>query len=239
MEDLKEHNNPIFGINVTVPYKEKVIPYVDTVDPFAEKVGAVNTLVITHERKIHGFNTDGPGFLSHMHELGFDFKGKRVAILGAGGTTRAILSVLCLINDRPERITLYNRTYTKAQALLNELGQKMDVSIVELVHAKEDLDIELADCLINTTPVGLKGENELLIDPTVLHSNLLVYDVIYKPALTPLLQAAKAKGAKTANGLGMLYYQGILAFQHWAGMDIDEKYKKIMRKALEDGAKEK
>src|SRR5208283_3254781 len=76
MEDLKEDNNPIFGLNVTVPYKEDVLAYLDTIDPLAAKIGAVNTLVIDHGRKIHGFNTDGPGFLSHLTELKFDIKGK-------------------------------------------------------------------------------------------------------------------------------------------------------------------
>ncbi len=235
MEHLKDEGNPIFGLNVTVPYKEKVLAHIDTVDPFALKAGAVNTLVITHQRKIFGFNTDGPGFLSHWHELGFHLKDKRIAILGAGGTTRAILSVLCLINDRPASIKLYNRTYEKAEALVKELGQKMDASIVEVVNTPEDLDVELADALINTTPVGLKGETQLPVDPNLFHADMLVYDVIYNPAETPLLKAAKAKGAQTSNGLGMLYYQGVLSFTNWAGMDIDAKYKKIMRKALEEG----
>src|ERR1700728_2508143 len=84
MEDLKETDNPIFGLNVTVPYKEDVLPYLDTIDPLADKIVAVNTLVIDHQRKIHGFNTDGPGFLSHLTEIKFDLTGKRVAILGAG-----------------------------------------------------------------------------------------------------------------------------------------------------------
>ncbi len=237
MEDLKEQGNPIFGINVTVPFKEKVLPFLDVIDPFAEKVGAVNTIVITHERKMHGFNTDGAGFLSHLNELGFDLKGKRVAILGAGGTTRAILSVLCLINERPESIKIYNRTVSKASELINQLGQKMDCSAVDIVNSAEDLNIELADLLINTTSVGLNDEQTLLIDPESLHPDMLVYDVIYNPAQTLLLKTAKAKGAQTSNGLGMLYYQGALAFKHWAGMDIEEKYKKIMRKALEEGAR--
>jgi shikimate dehydrogenase len=237
MEDLKEKDNPIFGINVTVPYKEKVLPYLDSVDPFAAKVGAVNTIVITHQRKMYGFNTDGPGFLSHLAELKFDPKGKRVAILGAGGTTRSILSVLCLIKDRPEWIKIYNRTYSKAKELVDELGERIDCSHVEVVKSADELDVELADCLINTTSIGLKGEKELLIDAENLHSDMLVYDVIYNPKETALLKAAKAKGATAVNGLSMLYFQGILAFKHWAGVDIEDKYKKIMRNALEKEAK--
>lgn len=235
MEDLKEADNPTFGLNVTVPYKEAVLPYIDSVDPFAKKVGAVNTLAITKERKIIGLNTDGPGFLSHLQELKFDPEGKRIAILGAGGTTRAILTVLCMIHPRPESIKLYNRTPEKAARLVAELGTRMDASLVDVVGNTEDLNIEISDMLINTTSVGLKGEASLLIDPESIHPDMLVYDVIYNPAETSLLKVAKGKGAQTANGLGMLYYQGVLAFSHWAGIDLDPKYKSIMRQALEEG----
>lgn len=236
-EDLKEEGNPIFGLNVTVPFKEKVLAYVDVLDPFAEKVGAINTIVINHQRKIYGFNTDGPGFLSHLEELGFKPENKRIAILGAGGTTRAILSVLCLINQRPLHIKLFNRTQSKSRSLIESLAAKMDTSLIEIVDTIEDLDIELTDCLINTTSVGLKGEDTLLIDPNLIHQDMLVYDVIYNPSQTALLKAAQSKGAHTANGLSMLFYQGVLAFNHWAGMDIDAKYKKVMRQALESAQK--
>ncbi|MBF0489058.1 MAG: shikimate dehydrogenase [Candidatus Omnitrophica bacterium] len=236
-EDLREKDNPTFGLNVTVPYKEKVLPYIDVIDPFADKVGAVNTLVIDHQRKIFGFNTDGPGFLSHLEELKFNPKDKRIVILGAGGTTRSILSVLCLINQKPTNIKIFNRTYSKAKALVDSLSSKIDMSNVEVVDNIEDLNVELADLLINTTSVGLKGEEKFLIDTTTLHKDMLVYDVIYNPKETPLLKAAKAKGAQTANGLSMLFYQGVLAFNHWAGTDIEDKYKKVMRQALEGGLK--
>ena len=165
MEDLKEENNPIFGLNVTVPYKQDVLPYLDSVDPLAEKIGAVNTLVIDHQRKIRGFNTDGPGFLSHLTELNFDPSGKRIAILGAGGTTRAIISVLCLLPKGPERITLYNRTRANADSLVEEIGKKINTKLVTVVDEPEDLNIELADLLINTTNVGMKADDPLLIDP--------------------------------------------------------------------------
>ena len=233
MEDLKEDNNPIFGLNVTVPYKQDVLAYLDSIDPLADKIGAVNTLVIDHQRKIRGFNTDGPGFLSHLTELNVDLKGKRVAILGAGGTTRAIISVLCLLPQGPERISLYNRTRTKAEALVKEIGQKINTKIVTVVDEPEDLNVELADLLINTTNVGMKENDPLLIDPESLHKDMLVYDVIYSPRETKLLAQARLKKAQTANGLGMLFFQGVLAFWHWSDVELDESIKKIMRKTLE------
>ena len=233
MEDLKEENNPIFGLNVTVPYKEDILPFLDTIDPLAEKIGAVNTLVIDHQRKIRGFNTDGPGFLSHLTELNCDLKDKRVAVLGAGGTTRAIISVLCLLPQGPERITLYNRTRSKAEILLEELSKKIDVQKVSIVDEPEDLNIELADLLINTTGVGMKENDPLLIDPASMHKDMLVYDVIYSPSETKLLAQARLKKARTANGLGMLFFQGVLAFWHWSDVELDERIKKIMRRSLE------
>ena len=236
-DDLKEVDNPIFGLNVTVPYKERVIAHMDGMHAFAAKVGAVNTIVINNQRKFFGYNTDGPGFLTDLNAAGFNPEGKRIAILGAGGTTRAILSVLTLINEQPESIRLYNRTPGKAKELVDDLSQRLDLSLVEVVATIEDLNIELADCLINTTSVGLKSTDESLVDPETLHKGLFVYDVIYNPAQTKLLKDAKQKGARTANGLGMLYYQGVLSLQHWAHMELDDKVKTIMRRALEKGEK--
>ena len=236
MEDLKEDNNPISGLNVTVPYKQDVLPYLDIIDPLAEKIGAVNTLVIDHTRKIHGFNTDGPGFLSHLTDLKFDLNGKRVAILGAGGTARAIISVLCLLPQGPERITLYNRTRANAEVLAQEIGKKINTQKVTIVDGPEDLNIELADLLINTTRVGMKAADPLLIDPASLHKDMLVYDVIYSPLETQLLAQARLKKARRANGLGMLFYQGVLSFRHWSQVELDERVKKMMRKALQEAS---
>jgi shikimate dehydrogenase len=117
-EDLRKSDCPIFGLNVTVPYKEIVLQYLDSITPFAQKVGAVNTIVITPERKLIGYNTDAPGFMSHLTELGFQTVNKRIAILGAGGSARAILATLCLIPERPQSIRIYNRTRGRLDALL-------------------------------------------------------------------------------------------------------------------------
>ncbi len=235
LEDLKEADNPILGLNVTIPYKEKILPFMDGANAFAEKVGAVNTIVINRQRKLFGYNTDGPGFLSHLKESGFSPGGKRIAILGAGGTTRAILSSLTLFDERPESIRLYNRTLSTAKELLEDLSRRLDMSLVEVVPTVDDLNIELADCLINTTSIGLKPTDECIVDPDMLHKEMFVYDVIYNPGETKLLKLAKEKGAQTVNGLGMLYFQGVLSFQHWANLQLDERVKTIMRQALEKG----
>ncbi|MFT5388086.1 MAG: shikimate dehydrogenase [Lysobacterales bacterium] len=234
---LKSPDSPIFGLNVTVPYKEKVLKYMDTLTPLVEKLKAVNTIVISRDRKLVGYNTDAPGFLTHLTELGFDFSDKRVAIMGAGGSARAILTTLCLIPERPKSITIYNRTSSRLDTMLSEISEYIDISIVETAMSIDDLNIELADLLINTTSLGLREDDPVLVEEELLHSNMLVYDLIYNPAKTTLLQMAEARGARVSNGLGMLFYQGVLALQHWAeDVDITEKIKMDMREALEDAA---
>lgn len=233
--DLKKSDSPLFGLNVTVPYKEKVIPYLDSLNPYAKKVSAVNTIVISKDRKLAGYNTDGPGFLAHITELGFRPKGKRIAILGAGGAARAVLSVFCMIAERPESITIYDIEPEKAEILIRDLSASFDCSIVKTVSSIDDLNVELADLLVNTTPVGMKPTDIPLIDEDMVHANMFVYDLIYNPAQTLLLTIAKQKGAKISNGLGMLYYQGVLAFQHWAGIELPESVKKKMKEALVQG----
>jgi len=238
-QDLKEEGSPIFGLNVTVPYKEKVIKYLDSLNPYAQKVSAVNTIVIDEDRKLKGYNTDGPGFLAHLTELGFPTKDKRVAILGAGGAARAVLSALCMIPDRPAQIKIYDIEHEKAGHLVADLKKNMNCDIAQAVISIDDLNVELADLLINTTPVGMKATDIPLIDDEMLHPNLYVYDLIYNPAETTLLKMAKAKGAKISNGLGMLFYQGVLALQHWAGIELPAAVKTKMKKALNDGLRQR
>lgn len=235
-KDLRDASSPIFGLNVTVPYKEIVIEYLDSVTAFAKKALSVNTIVIDEDRKLIGYNTDGPGFLAHLVELGFNTRGKRIAILGSGGTTRAILASLCLIPERPESIRIYNRTQEKANRLVHDLSLHMDVSNVSVVASIDDLNIELSDLLINTTSVGLNDSEDCLVDDQLLHPDMLVYDVVYKPRETLLLKLARQNGAQTANGLGMLFYQGMLSLQHWAGQELPEDVKNHVREVLERGS---
>lgn len=234
---LHEKESPVFGLNVTVPYKELVLKYLDTVTPFAQKVGAVNTIVIDSGRKLTGYNTDAPGFLAHLAELGFQTEGKRVSILGAGGVSRAMIAALCLIEEKPELIRIYDTVKGKAGRLIEDLKNRIDLSIVQEAESLDDLHIETSDFLINATPVGMHEGDPCLIEGGMLGPNMTVYDVIYHPEETRLLREAKARGARVSNGLGMLYYQGVLAFQHWANIELDERIKNKMRESLEEGAR--
>lgn len=235
---LHEPSSPIFGLNVTVPYKERVIKYLDNITPLAKKIMAVNTIIINKERKLIGYNTDAPGFLSHLVELEFNTRDKRIAILGAGGSCRAILAVLCMIPERPDSIKIYNRTPERLDDLLADLSARIDTSIVTPVASIDELDIPEADLLINTTTVGLNPEDPNLIDEELIHQKLLVYDLVYNPPTTPLLRMAKARGARVASGLGMLFYQGVLSFQRWANVQLDDDVKFKMRQELEKGARQ-
>ncbi|MFA5260735.1 MAG: shikimate dehydrogenase [Candidatus Omnitrophota bacterium] len=235
--DLKKDGSPIFGLNVTVPYKEKVLVYMDSLSPFAEKVGAVNTVVVSAKRKLTGHNTDGPGFLTHLTELGFDTTGKRVSILGAGGAARAIVTVLCLVPERPEAVFIYDIDHNKATALVQYLGRRFDTGLIEVVKSLDDLNLEISDLLINTTPIGMRTSDPCLLEGFQISQDMLVYDLIYNPAETRLLKWAKEQGAKTSNGLGMLFYQGVLAFQHWAEIQLDKSVKDKMWASLKTGLK--
>ncbi len=234
-KDLRKTDSPIFGLNVTIPYKEKVIKYLDGLSPYAAKTLAVNTIVIGPKRNLQGHNTDGPGFLAHLSKLEVATQGKRVSLLGCGGAARAIVSVLCLLPDRPASIRIYDVDKIKAIQLVSDLKSRLDTSIVQVVDSIDDLNIELADILINATPVGMKEADPCLVDNSLFHKNLFVYDLIYNPAETKLLKAAKARGANGSNGLGMLFCQGVLAFQHWAGVELEQKIKDKMLESLKKG----
>lgn len=234
---LREKDSPIFGLNVTVPYKEKVISYLDELTPFATKAMAVNTITIGKQREFTGFNTDGPGFLAHLKELNFPIERRRIAIIGAGGASRALIACMCVLppSQRPQSIRIFDIDNARGENLVLDLKQRLDLSIVEVVSSLDDLNIELADCLINATPVGLKTDDPSPVEEELLHTNMLVYDLIYNPQETKLLKLAKKKGAKASNGLGMLFYQGVLAFQHWASIELDDTVKNKMRKSLLKG----
>lgn len=222
----------IFGLNITVPYKERVVPFLDKVSSGAKLIGAVNTIK-AYQNKLEGFNTDGEGLSRHLDkDLGFNPKDKIVAIIGAGGAAKAVSVYLAKAKAR--LINIYDIDKTKALALVNHLKQNFKNTEFGLANSIRGLKIEDADLLINATPIGMKETDPCVVDGDFLHKNLLVYDLIYNPGETKLLKVAKQKGARVSNGLGMLLYQGAASFELWTGKLAPIE---IMRQALNGGVK--
>lgn len=223
----------IVGVNVTLPYKEKVLEYLDEVTEEAELTGAVNTILVRDNRLI-GYNTDGEGFVISLKKgTGIDSKGKRVVIIGAGGAGRAVS--IQLAKEGVKKIALFDIVFDKAQDLASHIEE--NISNVEVTALREEgleKEIREADILINATPVGIKPDDPPPIDPKLLHPNLLVYDLIYNPPKTRLLSEAEEIGAKTLNGMGMLLYQGALAFTIWTSREAPIE---VMARALEEELK--
>ncbi|MBN2092386.1 shikimate dehydrogenase [candidate division KSB1 bacterium] len=213
----------ITGINVTIPHKEAAFQLAHRLDDSAIEIGAVNTLYF-HENIWWGYNTDGIGFLKSLGKLTTRLPGSKTIIIGAGGSAKAILSAL--ISQQVAEIYIYNRTQSKAEALALEFIQKTGFqSIFVLENNVQKLDVLLsgASLLVNTTPLGMYPHlNASPIDGKIkIPDSLIVYDLIYNPMRTKLLNQAEKTGATVMNGLDMLIYQGIAALEIWTGLKID------------------
>ena len=202
------------GWNVTIPHKVRIMEHLDECAVDASEIGAVNT-VVRQDQKWIGYNTDGMGYLRSLKEEGkIDVKGKRVVILGAGGAARAV--GYALATSAVEQIVVANRTLSKAEQLAKHLEKWTKTDVRPIYDCKQA--IQEAALVVNTTSVGMHPHvNDCPIDPTWLHEDLLVSDLIYEPRQTALLQAASSIGAKTHNGLGMLIHQAAYAFELWLG----------------------
>jgi shikimate dehydrogenase len=229
-EKLDQEN--IHGLNITVPYKEKVLPLLDEVSIEAKLIGAVNTIKV-NAAGLRGFNTDGEGFLRYLKEdLGFEPRDKAIVLLGAGGAARAVAVSLC--QCAPRLLAIYDTDKEKALALSGHLQANFRDIEIAAANSLADLAIAESDLLINATPVGLKETDPPLLDDDLLRPGLLVYDLIYNPPETRLLKSARSKGCRRANGLGMLLYQGMRSFELWTGLSAPEE---VMRRALEEGVR--
>jgi shikimate dehydrogenase len=208
------------GANVTVPHKVAAMELVDGRTEEAERIGAVNTL-FWRDRELWGDNTDAQGFLSSLVEdLGFHPRGRRVMVLGAGGAARAVLCAL--IGAGVEEIYVVNRTVERAQELAQRYGKVKEApTLVPLGFFDSRFRSALKGCdlLINSTSVGLSRDDPPLFDYDLLPPGIAVCDLIYEPPLTPLLEAARGKGCRILNGLGMLVRQGALSFHLWTGKE--------------------
>jgi len=217
----------IQGLNITVPHKEKVIAFLDELSEEARLIGAVNTIEVREERLI-GHNTDGRGFIRSMKELArFDPKGKRFLIVGAGGAGRAVGFSLAL--SGANRISFCDTDAKKVGVLVNEIRSKTGVAADSVSGDALEACAAGADCLINATPLGLKQSDVLPIPKEHIHRKHLVCDLVYNPSETRLLKTAKARGARGLKGIGMLLYQGVIAFEIWTGKKAPVQ---VMKSAL-------
>ena len=216
------------GINLTMPHKIEVIPYLDELSPAAKIIGAVNT-VIQKDGKLYGENTDGKGFVTALKNSGETLDGKKVTILGAGGAARAI-AVECALNGAVH-INIINRSVKKGEELA-ALIQSETNSGAQYLNWERNMEIPAdTDILINATSIGFSPNltDKPDIDYTTIIGKMCVCDVIFNPAETLFLKAASQNGAKTVTGLGMLVQQAALNFTLWTGVDAPVK---VMEEAL-------
>lgn len=214
----------LIGVNVTVPHKENVIPFLDEVSEEALFIGAVNTIK-NDNGKLIGYNTDGKGFMQSLSEAGISIRDKKLLVVGAGGASRAIGYYLC---KEASYLYLYDVDDNKAVLLKRHLNKiKGNVSLADSNSVSDKDFFSEIDVIINATPLGLKPDDPMPVDASVINKNNIICDLIYKE--TPLLREASKIGCKTIDGLGMLLWQGVFAFEIWT--DIRPPVE-IMKKAL-------
>lgn len=208
----------IKGFNVSMPYKQKIIQYLDEITPEAQLCQAVNT-VKYENGKLIGHISDGEGFLMSCEEKGWDIRHQKIVILGAGGAACAIIVAMALKGAK--EIIVYNRS---DKAFIRELNEKLDCPIIlKSLSQQNELKKDLKDAylFVQTTQVGMIPHvDECLIDESFLFEGLKVADIIYKPSQTKLLQLAEQKGLDYMNGEGMILYQGAVSFEFWTGQKM-------------------
>lgn len=215
----------MLGVNVSMPNKTAVLAYLDQLSPEAELIGAVNTIVHQEQRLI-GYNTDGMGFVRSVNETGHPIKNQKIVVLGAGGAAKAIVVQMAL--EGAQEITIYKRlnaTFLPLKEYFAKVSEKTDCPIRLHDYADESqlaLDLSQANLLINATDIGMGSKKDQLpiADVKLLHSQLTVFDLIYSPSETRLIQEAKKMGIKAYNGLGMLIHQGAIAFELWTHREM-------------------
>ena len=222
----------IHGLNVTVPHKENVIKFLDSVSSEARLIGAVNTVQV-RSGKLLGFNTDGAGFIKHVtSDLKFNPKKKNVAMVGAGGAAKAVAVFLAKAGIR--QLDIFDIDKNKVSQLVTHL--RINFPKVNFKQAKSaaELNIDECDLLVNATPLGMRPGDPLPADVKLIRPGALVYDLVYNPKETKFLKIAKQNNAKVSNGLGMLLYQGALSFRHFTGKNAPIE---VMRSSLNKGVR--
>ena len=209
----------VLGINVTVPHKESVIPYLDEVDDWATEAGAVNTIVNRNGR-LTGHNTDGYGFLQGLKDgANFEPAGQRVLVLGAGGAARGV--VQALLREGISQLLVANRTLPRAEPLVR-LAQARGVPAQAIPLSWNELSLAAvaSDLIVNCTTLGMTHGPNPTVAPLMMYQippTSLVYDLVYNPLETPLLREAARAGAGILGGIQMLVHQGAASFEMWTG----------------------
>ena len=208
------------GVNVTVPFKKTIIPFLDELSSEAKKTQSVNTLYLKNN-KVIGHNTDIIGFETSIEKSKYNVLNKEVLILGAGGVVPSI--IFALNKMQASKIKVSNRTKEKAESL------KENFKNIELIEWGE---VPRFDMIINATSIGLKKEDNIKLDFSLISGNKFFYDVIYNPSETNFLKVGKKLGNKTLNGKLMFIYQGLAAFNIWHGLkpNVDESVIKLLDK---------
>ncbi len=206
------------GINLTIPHKQAVIEYLDELSTEAEIIGAVNTVVI-RDGRLKGYNTDGKGFVRSLREEGgIDLAGKSVFLMGAGGAGRAVAVQAAL--DGASVMLVCDLDERRAQSVVSAIEDGIRGGLAKFVPFEERAirdGMEECEIFIDATPLGMKPDDPISISADWLAPSTFVYDLVYDPPETPLLRAAKERGCRTHNGVGMLLYQGCIAFEIWTG----------------------
>lgn len=202
------------GCNITIPHKVSAMKFMDWVDPLAQRMGAINTVVVQSDGALHGFNHDGFGFIQSLLEAQPTWKANTgpIVVLGAGGASRAI--IVSLLDAGATSIRVVNRTLSKAQNLAQEFGPK----VISVAWSHREDALTGASLLVNTTNQGMHGEPALDLSLDQLPMAALVSDAVYIPLETPLLKQARSRGNSTVSGLGMLLHQARPAFNSWFGV---------------------
>ena len=202
------------GCNLTLPHKIEALPWLDEIDPVAQRIGAVNTLTVRADGSLHGTNTDAFGFIQSLREAHSSWQASEgpAVVLGAGGAARAV--VWALADAGATDIRLFNRSHDKAVSMAQEFGLPVKAFAWSERHAA----LEGAALLVNTTTQGMQGQPALDLQLDALPAQALVSDIVYTPLQTDLLLRAASRGNPTVNGLGMLLHQARPAFASWFGV---------------------
>jgi shikimate dehydrogenase len=209
------------GCNLTLPHKIDIIPLLDRIHPDAERIGAVNTVVKQPDGSLEGRNSDGFGFLAALRQGAPDWRPEAgpVVVLGAGGAARAV--VASLVDAGVPELRLINRTQASAVSLGLAFTPRDGRQImIERWDERSDR-LDGAALLVNTTSLGMKGQPPLELDLARLPPAAAVDDIVYVPLETPLLAAARARGNRAVDGLGMLLHQGRMGFEAWFGHEVE------------------